>query len=316
MNLPNEEGRLSDCQLLVLVRSIRHADVVRKRKANGQRTEWEQVASEEGILVTDAIRLMRQGDAIERLAGTGPSVKTEVADRLQAMHDTTPRSKIDDAAEVAVSIGEEILEVTREYARTQGAPGGFNVTDMTYASFYTHEGTDALVELEAHYPHVYGRALFVLLRRAEWWWRREIIPTQGTFRPRSESDQAAFRASLHYAALANDVAEILARLAAGEDPNVRDAAGFAPQHFAVQVGSFAAAEALLSHGAAVDAPNSFGNTPLHVAVYNCSWDGAMIALLRRHGADPLRSNHSGLTPLGLSRLVSDRHVVRYFADLP
>ncbi len=42
----------------------------------------------------------------------------------------------------------------------------------------------------------------------------------------------------------------------------------------------------------------------------------MIALLRRHGADPLRSNHSGLTPLALSRLVSDRHVVRYFADLP
>ena len=125
---------------------------------------------------------MRQGDAIERLAGTGPSVRTEVADRLQAMHDTTPRSKIDDAAEVAVSIGEEILEVTREYARTQGAPGGFNVTDMTYASFYTHEGTDALVGFwNRTYPHVYGRALFVLLRRAEWWWRREIIPTQVLF---------------------------------------------------------------------------------------------------------------------------------------
>ena len=62
---------------------------------------------------------------------------------------------------------------------------------------------------------------------------------------------------------------------------------------ATQVGSFAAAEALLSHGAAVDAPNSFGNTPLHVAVYNCSWDGAMIALVRR-GAYPLRSNHRRL----------------------
>jgi hypothetical protein len=74
---------MSHLGMLVPVRSIGHSDLVRKRKSNDPRTEWEQVASEEGILVTDTIRLMRQGDAIERLAGTGPSVQSEVADRLR-----------------------------------------------------------------------------------------------------------------------------------------------------------------------------------------------------------------------------------------
>jgi Ankyrin repeat len=245
------------------VRSIGHSDVMRKRKANSQQTESEEVASEEGILVTDAIKLM-QGDAIERLAEIGPVRKTEIADRLQTIHDCAPRSNIDAAAHVAVSIGEKIYEVTRGYARTQGAPGSFDIEKMVYVSFYTEAGTDALRELEAQYPYVGWGTLFALLYRAEWWWRREIIPTEGTFGPRSESDRAALSASLHFAALTNNGAAIIQRFTGGEDLNVRDCAGFAPLHFAAQSGSIGAAKALLSHGATVDAPNSF-------AIHHSTW---------------------------------------------
>jgi uncharacterized protein len=248
-------------------------------------------------------------------------MKSEVADQLKAIHDRTPRSTIDDAAEVAVSIGQEILDVTREYAVTQGAPGGFNLSDMRYASFYTHEGTDALSRLQAKYPTVRPGALFWLFYRVEMRWRGEMIPTQGAGGPTGgsdwESDCAAFRSSFHYAALANNLPEILKRIAAGEGPDVRDAAGFTPLHFTAQNASMEAAAALLSHGAVVDAPNAFGNTPLHVAVYNCSSRGAIIPLLRRHGADPYMSNHNGLTPLALSRLITDKDfLAEHLADLP
>jgi ankyrin repeat protein len=74
------------------------------------------------------------------------------------------------------------------------------------------------------------------------------------------------RTDLHYAALANDVAAVGERLAAGDDPDASDRQGFTPLHLAAQEGALNAAEILLDHGAAVDQPNAFGNTPLFVAV--------------------------------------------------
>ena len=124
------------------------------------------------------------------------------------------------------------------------------------------------------------------------------------------------RIELHYAALANDVASVEARLAAGDDPDARDRHGCTPLHLAAQEGAGDAARELLDHGATVDPPNEAGNTPLFVAVFNSRGNGAVIGLLRQRGADPLRANDSGQTPLGLARLIANYDVARFFADLP
>jgi uncharacterized protein len=124
------------------------------------------------------------------------------------------------------------------------------------------------------------------------------------------------RTELHYAALANDVAAVEDRLAAGDDLDASDRQGFAPLHLAAQEGSLAVARELLDRGATVDQPNAFGNTALFVAVFNCRGDGSMIKLLRARGADPLRTNQSGKTPVGLARLIANYDVGQFFTDLP
>jgi ankyrin repeat protein len=120
---------------------------------------------------------------------------------------------------------------------------------------------------------------------------------------------------MHSAALDNDVAAIEALLAVGELPDAQDSRGFTPLHLAAQQGSFEAAAALLDAGAAVDAENSFGNTPLFTAVFNSNGRGDLIRLLRSRGADPLHANADGQTPLGLARLIANRDVAQFFADL-
>ena len=121
---------------------------------------------------------------------------------------------------------------------------------------------------------------------------------------------------MHYAALADDVPALEARVAAGDDPKAPDRQGFTPLHFAAQEGALDAARELLDRGATVDPQNAFGNTPLFVAVSNYRGDGSMIELLRELGADPLRANTSGQTPVGLARLITNYDVARLFADLP
>ena len=131
----------------------------------------------------------------------------------------------------------------------------------------------------------------------------------------SETDREG-RLPLHYAALDNDVTEVEQRLAAGDDPNLADRKGFTPLHLSAQAGSVAAARLLLDGGAEIDPVNTFGNTPLFVAVFNSKGLGSVITLLRERGADPLRANNSGQTPLGLARLIGNYDVAQFFADLP
>lgn len=127
---------------------------------------------------------------------------------------------------------------------------------------------------------------------------------------------AAGRTELHYAALANDLSLVEARLIAGDDPNAADGDGFRPLHFAAQERSVEVARVLLDHGADVDCTNVYGNTPLFGAVFNSRGDGSVIGLLRRRGADALRENRSGQTPVGLARVVADYDVAQFFSDLP
>lgn len=79
--------------------------------------------------------------------------------------------------------------------------------------------------------------------------------------------------------------------------------------------ALAAAAALLNLGATVDPINSFGNTPLFVAVFNSRGRPEMIKLLRSRGADPLHPNAKGQTPVGLARLIGNYGVAQYFDDL-
>jgi ankyrin repeat protein len=115
--------------------------------------------------------------------------------------------------------------------------------------------------------------------------------------------------------MADDVSNLNELLARGESPDVADHLGFTPLHLAAEHWSILAAEALLGAGASVDPENTFGNTPLFVAVFNSKGRGELIELLRSHGADPLHANRSGQTPLGLARLIANYDVAKWFADL-
>ncbi|MCI0158738.1 ankyrin repeat domain-containing protein [Leifsonia shinshuensis] len=123
------------------------------------------------------------------------------------------------------------------------------------------------------------------------------------------------RKPIHYAALEDDAVSISRLLGEGESPDSRDNKGFTPLHFAAREFALRAAEVLLSAGAAVDAEDVFGNTPLGEATFNSKGRGEMIGLLRAHGADPLHANKSGQTCLGLSRLIANYPVARFFADV-
>jgi len=64
---------------------------------------------------------------------------------------------------------------------------------------------------------------------------------------------------------------------------------------ATEAGDIVQMEALLAKGAAVNARNAHGWTPLHVAA--AGGDPAVIALLLKHGADVHVQSHIGTTPL-------------------
>ena len=105
----------------------------------------------------------------------------------------------------------------------------------------------------------------------------------------TETDREG-RLPLHYAAMANDVVEIEARLTAGDDPHLGDRMGFTPLHLAAQEGSLEAARMLLDRGAALDQVNSFGNTPLFVAVFNSRGRGDVrVRLVEAPRVHPSRS---------------------------
>ena len=129
-----------------------------------------------------------------------------------------------------------------------------------------------------------------------------------------EADESG-RLPIHYAAMTDNVKEIEARLAEGDDINLGDKRGFTPLHMATQHDFRAGARFLLDRGADVDRPNASGNTPLFVAVFNSRGNGELIALLRERGADPHHANNTGQTPVGLARLIGNYDVAQYFSDL-
>lgn len=124
------------------------------------------------------------------------------------------------------------------------------------------------------------------------------------------------RSDLHYAARDGDVAAAHRLLLAGEDVNLADRRGWTPLHFAAQAVAAEVTKLLLSHGAAVDPQDSFENTPLSIATFNSRGDGSVIRVLRSAGADPLKKNHSGVSPLSLARTIANFDVAQFYNDLP
>ncbi len=126
----------------------------------------------------------------------------------------------------------------------------------------------------------------------------------------------AGRTDVHYAASAGDVERVVALLAAGADAGLPDDAGWTPLHFGAQAHAPGVVSALLAAGANVDAADGHGNTPLFRATFACQGRGEVIALLRSHGADPMRVNAHGVSPVQLARTIANYDVARHFSDLP
>jgi ankyrin repeat protein len=124
------------------------------------------------------------------------------------------------------------------------------------------------------------------------------------------------RSALHYAAVDKDVRQASQLIAAGADIDRQDNNGFTPLHFAAQESCLEIASLLIDAHAEVDIRDKFGNTPLFRAVFNSRGNGDLIRLLRRHGADPIAKNDSGVSPVGLARTIGNYDVAQFFADLP
>jgi truncated hemoglobin YjbI len=101
-----------------------------------------------------------------------------------------------------------------------------------------------------------------------------------------------------YRASTGDVARVL--LAAGATADVVSGpTRGTPLHQASRRGHVAVAQALLDHGATIDARDTKRETPLRRAV-NCR-QIEIVRLLVRHGADPHAADRRGVTPLEVAR---------------
>ena len=78
-------------------------------------------------------------------------------------------------------------------------------------------------------------------------------------------------------------------LARGANPDIRDARGNAPLHYAAQLNFPEGASLLLGQNANVNIANASGETPLIIAVQQRNT--AMVRLLLANGADPRLSDH-------------------------
>ena len=120
------------------------------------------------------------------------------------------------------------------------------------------------------------------------------------------------RSDLHYAALEGRAEDVRDALARGEDPSLADRDGFTPLHFAAQEDQAEAAGLLLQAGAALEARNKFGNTPLWVALMHVhDGDGGVVRLLLAEGASLNAANDSGVTPRDLIDRVANYDLGRF-----
>ena len=106
--------------------------------------------------------------------------------------------------------------------------------------------------------------------------------------------------ALHYAAFYNESPKVIdALIEHGALINARDAYGGNPLHSAVQRNTAEMLDALIRHGVRVNAKDEmFGNTSLHWAIRNNRSPDIVAALLEA-GADPNLENQDGKTAFDL-----------------
>ena len=119
---------------------------------------------------------------------------------------------------------------------------------------------------------------------------------------------------VHHAAYGGDRGALALCVAehGGAAVNAADYTGWTPLHVAVYRGHTDSARWLLGQGARVDAVDQIGQTPLHVAAYRRVHGAA--ALLLDHGANLDRVDIAGWTPLHGAADFGDREMVTLLAD--
>lgn len=124
------------------------------------------------------------------------------------------------------------------------------------------------------------------------------------------------RSGLHYAASEGNEAEVSRLIELGEDVNLPDRDKWTPLHFAAQAYALGVVRLLIDAGCRVDSLDIYGNTPLSTAVFNCQdQGGAVIAVLRKAGADPHAENDYGVSPYSLAKTIGNYDVARHFSDI-
>jgi ankyrin repeat protein len=115
---------------------------------------------------------------------------------------------------------------------------------------------------------------------------------------------------LHYAAYRGDVAIGEALLRGGADPNAKDSLGMTPLHAAAFEGRADFVKALLLGNAFASARDAAGNTALHYAVYGGHVETAKALLAG--GADAAVSNAKGATPADMARASGRKELIDLF----